>query len=46
MVSEFLFEACGRLYLSQEDIIKHPTVPNEARVYLMPGKNQEDYWTV
>ena len=46
MVSEFLSEACGRLCLSQEDIIKHPTVPNEARVYLMPGKNQEGYWTV
>src|SRR6266542_5856407 len=46
MVSEFLSEACGRLCLSQEDIIKYPTIPNKARVYLMPGKNQEGYWTV
>ena len=39
MVSEFLSEACGWLCLSQEDIIKHPTVPNKAHVYLTPGKN-------
>ena len=43
MVSEFLSEDCGCLCLSQEDIIKYPTVPNEVRVYLMPRKNQEGY---
>ena len=46
MFSEFFSEACGRLCLSQEDIIKYPTIPNKARVYLMPGKNQEGYWIV
>jgi len=46
MISEFLSEACGRLCLSQEDIVKYPTILEEARVYLIPGKNQEGYWTV
>ena len=46
MISEFLSEACGRLCLSQKDIVKYPTIPEEARVYLIPGKNQEGYWTV
>ena len=46
MISEFLSEACRHLCLSQEDIIKYPTISEEARVYLIPGKNQEGYWTV
>jgi len=39
MINEFLSEACECLYLSQEDIVKHLTVSNEACVYLMLGKN-------
>ena len=46
MISEFLSEACGQLWLYQEDIEKHPTVSKAAHVYLKPGKNQEGYWTV
>ena len=46
MVSEFISEACGRLRLSEEETTLHPNVPVEARCYLMPGRNQEGYWTV
>jgi len=46
MIIEFLSEACERLCLNQEDIVKYPTIPKEAHVYLIPGKNQEDYWTI
>jgi hypothetical protein len=46
MVSEFLSEACGRLRLSEEEAIIHPNISIEARCYLMPGKNQEGYWTI
>ena len=45
MVSEFLTEACGRLKLTAEQIENYPDVPEEARVYLKPGKNDEGYWT-
>ncbi len=45
MVSEFLTEACGRLKLTAEQIKNHPDVPEEARVYLRSGKNDEGYWT-
>ena len=45
MVSEFLSEACGRLKLSEEEIERNPDIPIEARCYLLPGKNQEGYWT-
>jgi len=45
MVSEFLTEACGRLKLTVEQIKNHPDVPEEARVYLRSGKNDEGYWT-
>ena len=47
MVSEFLIEACGRLKLDAQAIENFPAdVPKEARVYLIPGKNQEGYWTM
>lgn len=46
MVSEFLSEACGRLKLSEEETTIHPNVSAEARCYLIPGKNQEGYWTI
>ena len=46
MVSEFLTEACGRLKLTAEQIENYPDVPEEARVYLKLGKNDEGYWTV
>src|SRR6266498_1907989 len=45
MVSEFLIEACERLKLTAEQIKNHPDVPEEARVYLRSGKNDEGYWT-
>ena len=45
MVSEFLTEACGRLKLTAEHIENYPDVPEEARVYLKPGANEEGYWT-
>src|SRR6185369_16802478 len=45
MVSEFLTEACGRLKLTAKQIEDCPDVPEEAQVYLKPGKNDEGYWT-
>ena len=45
MVSKFLTEACGRLKLTAEQIENYPDVPEEVRVYLKPGKNDEEYWT-
>ena len=46
MISEFLSEVCGHLYLSQKDIIKYPTIPEKVRVYLIFNKNQEGYWII
>lgn len=46
MVSEFLTEACGRLKLDAQTIKNYPNIPQKARVYLIPGKNQEGYWTI
>ena len=43
MVSEFLTEINGRLRLQQADILQNPNIPEEARCYLKPGKNQEGY---
>src|SRR5437764_7060825 len=39
-------EACGRLKLTAKQIEDYSDVPEEARVYLKPGKNDEGYWTV
>ena len=38
MVSEFLTEKIVRLSLNQVQIQDNPTIPEEARVYLKPGK--------
>ena len=46
MVSEFLTEACGRLKLDAQAIENYHDIPKEARAYLIPGKNQEGYWTM
>ncbi|PKC04462.1 hypothetical protein RhiirA5_379360 [Rhizophagus irregularis] len=46
MVNEFLTEACRRLKLNAQTIENYPNIPQEARVYLIPGKNQEGYWTM
>ncbi|CAG8652896.1 7579_t:CDS:2, partial [Scutellospora calospora] len=46
IVSEFILEACSRLQLSEEEKQKNPNVPAEARCYLKPGKNEENYWTI
>src|SRR5688572_19482664 len=45
MISKFLTEINGCLCLQQADIENHSYVPEEARCYLKPGINQEDYWT-
>ncbi len=45
MVSEFLLEECGRLKLNSQQIQENPSIPQEARIYLQPGKNQDGYWT-
>ena len=46
MVSEFVSEACGRLQLSEEERENHCDIPAEARCYLTPSKNDENYWTI
>ncbi|GBB86520.1 hypothetical protein RclHR1_12950001 [Rhizophagus clarus] len=46
MVSEFIIEAYGRLRLDAQAIENYPNIPHEACVYLIPGKNQEGYWTM
>ena len=46
MVSEFISEECGQLKLSNEEIRMHPNIPVEARCYIIPDKNQENYWTI
>uniref|UniRef100_U9U851 Uncharacterized protein n=1 Tax=Rhizophagus irregularis (strain DAOM 181602 / DAOM 197198 / MUCL 43194) TaxID=747089 RepID=U9U851_RHIID len=38
--------ACGRLKLNAQTIENYPNIPQEAHVYLIPGKNQEGYWTM
>ena len=45
MVSEFLTEQCGRLKLNLQQHQQNSSIPEEARVYLQPGKNQEGFWT-
>ena len=44
MVSKFLTKIDKRLCLQQTNILQNPNIPEEARCYLKPGKNQEDYW--
>src|SRR5438128_5279895 len=45
MLSEYLTKAFGRLKITAENIENYPDVPEEARVYLKPGANEEGYWT-
>ncbi|RGB22167.1 hypothetical protein C1646_634316, partial [Rhizophagus diaphanus] len=45
MVSEFLTEECGRLKLNLQQHQQNPFIPEEARVYLQPEKDQEGFWT-
>jgi len=45
MVSEFLTEECGRLKLNSQQCQENSSIPEEARVYLQPGKDREGYWT-
>ena len=45
MVSEFLTEECGRLKLNSQQRQENPSIPEEARVYLQPGKDRDGYWT-
>ncbi|CAG8521014.1 11601_t:CDS:2, partial [Scutellospora calospora] len=46
IVSKFILEECDQLKLSKQEMIMHLDVPVDARCYLMPGKNQEGFWTV
>jgi len=45
MVSDFLLETIGRLKLTSKQSLLNPNIPNEARKYLKPGKNEEGWWT-
>jgi len=45
MVSEFLLETIGRLKLTDELVASYLDIPKDARKYLRPGKNEEDWWT-
>src|SRR5207248_2908848 len=45
MVSDFLLETDGRLKLNENEISLYPEVPIEARKFLKPEKNEEEWWT-
>jgi hypothetical protein len=45
MVSEFLCECHGRLFLTPEQQAIHPHAPKEIRMIIKPGKNGDGYWT-
>jgi hypothetical protein len=45
MVNEFLTEECDRLKLNSQQRQENPSIPEEARVYLQPGKDRDGYWT-
>ena len=45
MVSEFLCECHGAMKLNQEQRERFPEVPCETRTIIVPGKNQDGYWT-
>ena len=40
-----MLETIGRLKLTSEESLLNPNIPIEARKYLKPGKNEEDWWT-
>ena len=45
MVSEFLCECHGAMKLNQEQRERFPEFPFETRTIIVPGKNQDGYWT-
>ena len=45
MISEFLTEEYGRLKLNSQQHQENPSIAEEARVYLRPGKDRDGYWT-
>ncbi|CAG8653158.1 9157_t:CDS:1, partial [Paraglomus occultum] len=45
MISEFLTEEYGRLKLNSQQHQENPSIAEEARVYLQPGKDRDGYWT-
>src|SRR3954447_22399215 len=45
MISEFLTEEYGRLKLSSQQHQENPSIAEETRVYLRPGKDRDGYWT-
>jgi len=45
MISEFLTEEYGRLKLNSQQHQENPSIAEEARIYLRPGKDRDGYWT-
>lgn len=43
IVSEFLTEECGRLKLNSQQRQQNSSIPEEAQVYLQPGKDREGF---
>ena len=43
MVSEFLLKTIGRLKLANEQSLLYSNIPTEARKYLKPEKNKDDW---
>ena len=45
MISKFLLETISCLKLTNEQAQLNPEILYEARKFLKPGKNEEDWWT-
>lgn len=45
MVSEFLCECHGPMKLDESQIAENPSLPSETRTIIVPGKQQDGYWT-
>lgn len=45
MVSEFICECHGPMKLNDHLRILHPDIPSETCSIILPGKNQDGYWT-
>jgi hypothetical protein len=45
-VSDFLCATIGRLKLNEEQISMNPSIPNEARVLMNIGINNDGWWNI
>jgi hypothetical protein len=45
MVSKFLYECHGPMKLNEAQRAEHPGVPFETCIIILPGKQQNGYWT-